>query len=208
MDTKDTKNDPWVIEYSFFHEAFGVRRLQDSVARARDNYMKQRLHPYVILGSYESEEECQCECAVLKSHRNEHPLSAEHRMKEFQEAVEGLREHSEVMNVDLYQKLKEVATTGQLTHYSDIAPIVGRDMAQPGDRNKISVLLDEISTHEHRNERPLLSAVVVRRQDHVPGGGFFQMAQRVGVFNGGDRIAFFEEELSRVHDFWKQHGSR
>jgi hypothetical protein len=109
------------------------------------------------------------------------------------------------MNEPLYQKLKEVAFSGQVTYYSDIAPIVGLDMSHPEDRNKISVLLDDISTFEHQNGRPLLSAVVVHRQDNIPGNGFFQMAQRVGVYTGRDRDIFFVEELRRVHDYWQKH---
>jgi hypothetical protein len=109
------------------------------------------------------------------------------------------------MNEELYQTLRKVAAEGQVTHYSIVAPIVGLDMSHPEDRNQISVLLDAISTHEHQNGRPLLSAVVIHRQDNIPGNGFFQMAQRVGVYNGGDRYIFFIEELRRVHDYWREH---
>jgi hypothetical protein len=52
--------------------------------------------------------------------------------------------------------------------------------------------------------RPLLSAVVIYRQDNIPGNGFFQMAQNVGAYTGGDRYIFFIEELRRVHDYWRQ----
>ncbi len=84
--------NPWVIEYSFFHEAFGVLQLQDYIEKAQKNYTKQCSHPYVILGAYESEEECRRECSILQDHRNKHLLSVEHRLKEFQGAVDGLKE--------------------------------------------------------------------------------------------------------------------
>jgi hypothetical protein len=85
------KNNPWVIEYSFYHEAFGILRLKDYIKKAIKNYTKQRMHPYVILGAYESEEECRSECAILQKHRNENLLSVEHRLKEFEGAVAGLK---------------------------------------------------------------------------------------------------------------------
>jgi hypothetical protein len=87
----NTKDDTWVIEYSFYHEAFGVLQLQDYIRKARDNYIKQRLHPYVILGAYTTRDEADSECAILQKHRNENLLSVDHRLKEFQVAVDGLK---------------------------------------------------------------------------------------------------------------------
>lgn len=85
------KNNPWVIEYSFYYEAFGVLRLHEYVKKAQESYAKQKPHSYVILGVYESEEKCRSECSVLQEHRNEKLLSIEYRLKEFQKVVAELK---------------------------------------------------------------------------------------------------------------------
>src|SRR5208283_4437107 len=103
----------------------------------------------------------------------------------------------------LYRHLREVAARGQITYYKDVAAIVGLDMANPHERDQMSVLLDDISISEHDEGRPLLSAVVIHRQDNIPGNGFFTMATRVGEYDGGDRFTFFMVELRRVHDYWR-----
>jgi hypothetical protein len=77
------------------------------------------------------------------------------------------------VNEIMREKLISVAKSGRVTYYSEIAPIVDLDMGNPDDRNKISNILDEISSHEHDKNRPLLSVVVIHRQDNIPGNGFF-----------------------------------
>jgi len=106
------------------------------------------------------------------------------------------------MHPEIYTKLKEVAKSKKITHYSEIAPIANLDMALPEDRNRIAKILDEISIHEHNEGRPLLSALVIHKADNIPGQGFFTMARSVGVYTGDDNLLFFMEELRRVHDFW------
>ncbi len=49
------------------------------------------------------------------------------------------------MNQKLYERLCEVARKGVVARYSEVAPVVGLDMANPSDRDRISILLDEIS---------------------------------------------------------------
>jgi hypothetical protein len=107
------------------------------------------------------------------------------------------------MNEVLYKRLTEVARRGSVTRYGEVAPLVGLDMAVPGDRDRISILLDEISRHEHGLGHPLLSAVVIHKDDNMPGNGFFALAQGLKLFRGGDRFLYFVEELRRVHDHWR-----
>lgn len=106
------------------------------------------------------------------------------------------------MNQQLYQHLLEIAANRRYIRYSNAGAIVGLNMNEPDDRDEISRLLDEISEHEHQAGHPLLSAVVIHAQDNMPGNGFFTMAQRVGRFNGGDRLQFWLDELRNVHDHW------
>ena len=107
------------------------------------------------------------------------------------------------MNIELRNELIRLARVSRIVTYGEIAPRYGLDMALSQDRNTISRLLDEISESEFDESRPLLSAVVVHSNDGFPGGGFYQMAERLGLFDGTDRVAFFVEELRRVHLYWR-----
>lgn len=109
------------------------------------------------------------------------------------------------MNEILYEILKEVARHGRITYYADISPQFGLDMANQQDRNEIGALLGEISTYEKNQGRPLLSVVVIHRDNNVPGLGFFNLARELNVYNGADDVLFFIQELRRVHDYWQNH---
>jgi len=111
------------------------------------------------------------------------------------------------MNPTLHERLREVATKGKVTRYSEVAPLVGLDMAEPEHREQMSILFDQISRHEHSLGNPLLSAVVIHMDDNIPGNGFFTLASELGLFVGRDRFMYFVEELRRVHKHWRRVGS-
>lgn len=103
----------------------------------------------------------------------------------------------------IYEVLKRVAREQRLTTYSDIAPLAALDMENPAHRDAMREILGKISTYEHQNGRPMLTAVVVHKQDGRPGDGFFELAQHLGLMaKGGDREGFFVRELARVHQHW------
>ena len=102
----------------------------------------------------------------------------------------------------IYDKLREVAGSRGVTYYSEIAPLAGLNMDSPGDRERISHILGDISTAEHHAERPLLSAVVIRIEENSPGSGFFGLAKDLGLHNGDDDFRYWVQELQRVHDYW------
>lgn len=106
----------------------------------------------------------------------------------------------------IYEALIEVARTQNLITYSDIAPLAGLDMSSPGDRVQIGAILDEISTREHEQGRPLLSAVVVLKETSMPRQGFFSLARDLGLHVGTDdraNLTFFSKEVKRVQAAWK-----
>jgi hypothetical protein len=109
------------------------------------------------------------------------------------------------MDEKLHKHLIDVAKAGQVTYYSEIAPMLGLDMSHAPDRDRISQILDGISSHEHQQGHPLLSVVVIHRQDNMPGHGFFTLAERLHVKKEKDNFLFYIQELRSVHDFWKQH---
>jgi hypothetical protein len=103
------------------------------------------------------------------------------------------------MNEALYQRLSDVARRGQVTRYAEVAPLLGLDMSNAADRDQISILLDEVSRHEHSQGHPLLSAVVIHMDDNIPGNGFFTFASQLGLFRGGDRFMYTEGEVNLCH---------
>jgi len=119
------------------------------------------------------------------------------------EAAASVR-HEGQMNEKIYDRLKQTAKAGLVTTYSEIAPLAGLDMGRQDDRNKIAEILGEISTHEHRQGRPMLSVVVIHKENNIPGQGFFTLARELGLFGDDNEFMFFVRELRRVHDFWKR----
>src|SRR2546426_10096335 len=104
----------------------------------------------------------------------------------------------------IFDELKRVAERQEMTTSSAIAPLAGLDMDNPADRDAMRRLLGDISTHEHRQGRPLLTAIVVHKQDNIPGHGFFELAQQLGLLRpGADQLAFFCREVARVHAQWE-----
>ena len=78
-------------------------------------------------------------------------------------------------------------------------------MDSPHDRNEMADILDGISRAEHDAGRPLLSAVVIRRDKNMPGNGFFTLARSLHLHRDGDDLQYWLEELRRVHDYWLEH---
>lgn len=115
------------------------------------------------------------------------------------------------MHKAICEKLKEVARAKKLITYSEINEEckLGLDFERPEDRGKIGELLDEISEHEVKSGRPMLSAVVVHKeQDGTygdPGEGFYQLTRELEVFRGDNRYIFWVSELNRVYNYWSSH---
>jgi len=108
-----------------------------------------------------------------------------------------------MINKIIYKKLKEVAHHQTITTYSDIAPLVNIDMDDPSQHNQLANYLGDIYEHEHAKGQPLLSAVVVRSSDGLPGMGFYNLAKDLGVVKlGVDHITFVVQKLQRVHKEW------
>ena len=109
------------------------------------------------------------------------------------------------MNEAIRQRLIEAASKKRFVFYSQVAEWLGVDMDVQRLDHCLELFrtLDEISTHEAEQGRPLLSAVVVRKEDSMPGRGFFKMAANNGRMRPGeDDDAFFIAELNRVWDYW------
>src|SRR5262245_57243221 len=99
----------------------------------------------------------------------------------------------------IYRHLQEVARSRDTTTYAAVAPLAALGMDDPSHRAEIAAILDEINRMEHAAGRPLLSAVVLLAGDNMPGKGFFSCARNLGLYMGSDDLAFWAEELRKVH---------
>lgn len=107
------------------------------------------------------------------------------------------------MHQEIYERLNHVASAQDIVYYSEIAPMVRLNMANADHRVAMGKILEKISTHEHQQDRPMLSAIVINYEAHIPGTGFFDLARRLGKHSGNDDLRFFLRELRRVHDYWR-----
>ena len=108
------------------------------------------------------------------------------------------------VNQAIYEKLGEVARLENTIAYSELAPLADLDMGRSPDRAEMGRILGEISTFEHEQRRPMLSAVVTQK-DGGPGKGFYTLARELGLMPPGlSQIAFWSQELKRVYDYWSK----
>ena len=105
------------------------------------------------------------------------------------------------MNEIIYNKLQEVARERILTNYTEIGLLVGLEP----HNSVLWGMLDDINHYEHREGRHMLSAVVISQAENIPGSGFFECARNLGLFQGGNELLFWINELNRVWDYWSSH---
>jgi hypothetical protein len=105
----------------------------------------------------------------------------------------------------LFEKLCDVARKQGTIFYGQVAPIAGVDTENPHFAALVGRLLDEINEAEASNGRPLLSAIVIGKENNMPGTGFFACARQLRLYSGRDDLEFWLRELKRVHDYWSQH---
>ncbi len=107
----------------------------------------------------------------------------------------------------LYDQLVCAAKVSHTLYYSEVALTAGLNINDPSDRNQLARLLGDISVHENQHGRPLLSALVISKEENYPGRGFFDLAVELGVQDTPDDMKFFTEECQKVFDQWKEHNS-
>ena len=67
---------------------------------------------------------------------------------------------------------------------------------------EVGQLLGEISEWEHNHGRPLLSAVVIRKDTGMPGEGFFSLAKQLKICQGQNKQSLRQKELKNVYSTW------
>lgn len=105
------------------------------------------------------------------------------------------------MHDGIHELLREVAREGRTVHYAEVGALLDLRMANPRHRALLGLILDDIDRHEASAGRPLLAAVVVRKDLGRPGRGFFACARALGHAPEDER-AFWAATLTRVHAYW------
>lgn len=85
--------------------------------------------------------------------------------------------------------------------YSDVSKGLVGVTVDPHYGGTMSHLLGELQDEDHAAGRPLLSALVVTKEDGQPSAGFWRKADSLG-YTVGDRDAFWIEQLARLRDFY------
>jgi len=110
------------------------------------------------------------------------------------------------MNLKVYNKLIETAKANTVITYSQLNTECGLklnfDMAK--DRNIMGDILGEISHHEFKAGRPLLSALVIEKKvPFFPSHGFFKLAKELKYKPHETDISFWAKELTEIYKEWK-----
>jgi len=107
----------------------------------------------------------------------------------------------------VYCKLIRAAQDDGTMTYGDIAPILGLRPSGHHMGVGIGKRLDEINRDEHRQGRPMLSAIVVGSESGIPGDGFFKLARCLGKLQEDTRegeLGFWEAEKAAVYAMWQR----
>lgn len=116
----------------------------------------------------------------------------------------------ELKKTDVRDYLINLAKQGKTCGYKELAEdIAGEGSYTIGnnDGNYVAYMAGEISEDEAQEKRPLLSVLIVNQSTGLPGGGFFKLAQGLGLFHGDvdDRThqrQYTKYELARVYAYW------
>lgn len=111
------------------------------------------------------------------------------------------------MNETVRDKLIEAARNQRVIYYAEVGELLDLFMDNPHHRRELGRILGEISTDEHDSGHPLLSVVVVHKENHRPGEGFFNLAKELGKQKPDeDDVTFYAKELKSVFDWWAAAG--
>jgi hypothetical protein len=104
----------------------------------------------------------------------------------------------------IYDRLTEVARVQNTTTYSEVGELVGLDMSSEVGRIRIAQILDDINWYESKGDRPMLSSVVILKNQKIPGVGYFECARALEKYHGNDDLSFWSHELNEVHNHWRE----
>ena len=101
----------------------------------------------------------------------------------------------------VYSKLLTAARYKGTVTYQEVAQIMGLPTSGNFMGTEVGHLLGQIPEDEHRNGRPILSAIAIGVSG-MPGSGFFELARSLGKLAGTrpeDERLFLEREKATVY---------
>jgi hypothetical protein len=108
----------------------------------------------------------------------------------------------ETAKQELRSAILQAAGDRRMTCYSEVAPQVHVTNVDAYS-TLLNYLLGEISSDEHAEGRPLLTAIVTHKDgDREPGPGFYEMARSLG-YRFADPVVFW---AAQVQEVFKLHG--
>lgn len=107
------------------------------------------------------------------------------------------------MTLELYDRLVEAARVSETVAYGELGEMLHMDFGNPNDRRRVGVLLGDISRLEVAAGRPMISSVVIHKDDFQPGKGFFALGRELGLVDPGeDELAFAIRQLKATWATW------
>ena len=102
--------------------------------------------------------------------------------------------------------LAEFACARKLISYTDFMDQIRSISFETPYDGRLPHFLAEISTEEANEGRGMMTALVVRKNgDGRPGGGFFELAKRLG-YDVSDRENFWHQQVNKVFASWHSDG--
>lgn len=109
------------------------------------------------------------------------------------------------MNTAVRERLAQAARAGQFVFKGELAEMLGLDLESRVHELELVRVLDEIDRAELAEGRPMLSAIAVRTEDHLPGPELALLGRELGVLHDGeDEAAFAERQIRIVHETWRE----
>ena len=111
------------------------------------------------------------------------------------------------MNYLVRKYLIDLSSNGKTISYQELSDACRLDLdmqASQFDRAEIGRILGEVSTYEHENGRPLISAIVLSKGSLYEGDGFFKLAEELsfGPWKYLRDNGFDMEQINSCFEFW------
>lgn len=110
------------------------------------------------------------------------------------------------LDITLREFLKQLAREQRVPIiYRDLA--VALDLSPPHTIQQLTSSLERLMTEDASQDRPLIAALVIAKaRSGLPGAGFFDCAQRAGLYSGSssgaDAEAFHTSAFRDAITFW------
>lgn len=106
---------------------------------------------------------------------------------------------------EIRQLLIRTARSGGFITYTDLCKQISAIQIEPHE-HALRILLGGVSTEEHEDGRPLLTALIIYKNgEFAPGTGFFNLAESLGYEVGNTdlyRDRFWLDQLRQLRETW------